>query len=194
MPGRIELVLPGLFEIPPTECDADLLEQGLPHLNFLLRFARARGNQAFGIDAILRDVLCPGGEPEANAPVAMARAASGDEETAGTRLLLFKPVYLQTGLHNALIVPIPEDDDTRKETSIIISDLKDLFNVDCDIDILFIRGNGNLGRIDIEINITAILIKRAQCLQVCRQFLFRILIRPGIKRKQGRGAQLKGLQ
>ena len=137
MAGKIQLLLPGLFDIPPAECDARLLAEGLPHLNRLLRYARVLPNRAFSIDALLREALRLDADDGAASTLAMAQAAVDDETSPGGRLLLFKPVHLQTGLHNALIVPIEADAQNLEDITLLINDLKDLFKVDCDIKQLF---------------------------------------------------------
>lgn len=133
MPGTIQLVLPGLFDIPAADCDARLLERGLPQLSYLLRYASPLPNRAFGIDAILHDILLSGIESGASGGLALAQALAGDESLPAERLLLFKAVHLRPGLHNALIVPIEESKDNLEEINIIIKDLSELFKVDCDI-------------------------------------------------------------
>ena len=51
-------------------------------------------------------------------------------------MVLFRAVHLQPDLHSAIIVPIHESEENLKDTRLIISDLKELFKVDCDIDVV----------------------------------------------------------
>ncbi len=133
MPGKIQLVLPGLFDIPAADCSSQLLERGLPRLNHFLRYASSLPNRAFSIDAILHDILLSGEQGVAADGLALAQAVAGDESLPATRLLLFKAVHLRPGLHNALIVPIEETEKNLEDILLIIKDLSHLFKVDCDI-------------------------------------------------------------
>lgn len=140
MPAKTELVLPGLFDLPQAEFEPGWLTRNLPQLNRLLRFADRRDNRAFSVDAILRRALAAGSETDAEdsrqgLPLAQAVAAAPQAAEAA-RLVLFKAVYLQAGLHNALLVPIPENDENSQDIHIIINDLSKLFKVDCDISVV----------------------------------------------------------
>lgn len=131
MPGRIDILLPGLLHLPLHELDRERLAHGLPALNRLLRFASPRPNDRFGIDAALCPLLgidTPGG---ACLPLAQAWAGEGAAEDA--RLLLCRPVHLRADLQHALLVPIPESEENLKDIAILINSLSDLFKVDCDI-------------------------------------------------------------
>jgi hypothetical protein len=63
----------------------------------------------------------------------LAQAFADTEEANANRLLLFKAIHLQADLHSAVIVPIQENEENINDITIIINDLKKLFNVDCDI-------------------------------------------------------------
>lgn len=132
MPGKIDLVLPGLFDLPRAEIETERLARRMPHLNRLLRFARLRPNRAFSIDEILRQALAPGDDRRQGLPLAQA-VADPPRAADAARLLLFQAVHLQAGLQNALIVPIQENNENLRDINNIINDLKDLFKVDCDI-------------------------------------------------------------
>jgi len=135
MPGKIQLVLPGLFDLPLHELKPGLLASELPALNRILRLATPRPSQAFTIDAILQQVLTPAAaQPGIGACLPLAQAFAPDDDAGrGERLLLFRAVHLQPDLHSAIVVPIPQTRDNLNDISIIINDLKDIFNVDCDI-------------------------------------------------------------
>ena len=133
MAGKIELVLPGLFDLPLVEIEPGISAQ-LNGLNRILRLATAVPNSAFSIDAILRRMLTlesPSGEVTQGLPLAQAFASSSMRPP--DRLLLFRAVHLQPDLHSAIVVPIQHNDRNINDISIIINDLKDLFKVDCDI-------------------------------------------------------------
>lgn len=134
MPGKIELVLPGLFDLPLSELAPGLLAGELPALNRILRLASASANTAFSIDAILRQVLALESPTENNlGGLPLAQAYAPPAERKSSRQLLFQAVHLRPDLHNAIVVPIPHDQKNLKDIDNIINDLKDLFNVDCDI-------------------------------------------------------------
>ena len=127
MAGRIELLLPGLFDLPAAEISAPL-EARLPALNRWLRLARARATRAFTVDAMLRHALAIDGERSEGLPLAQAL-----EQAAGRRperLLLLEAVHLRPDLHSAVLVPIEKTESNLSDFSIIINDLKDVFKVD----------------------------------------------------------------
>ncbi|MDH3221648.1 MAG: hypothetical protein OEO19_19110 [Gammaproteobacteria bacterium] len=135
MGGTIQLVLPGLFDLPQGELGPGWSSDRLPALNRLLRLATPRRNDAFSIDAILREVLVPQSTPSRDVtglPLAQAWAPQASDEAG--RMLLCRAVHLQPDLRSAILVPIPESKENLDDIGIIINDLKDLFNVDCDID------------------------------------------------------------
>ncbi len=57
MPGKIELLLPGLFDLPLSELPPGLISGELPALNRILRLSSPRSNSAFSIDTMLRQAL-----------------------------------------------------------------------------------------------------------------------------------------
>ena len=134
MAGRIQLVLPGLFDLPLAEFAPGQLADELPALNRILRFGSPRPNPDFSIDAILRQVLAleaPAEKSDCSLPLAQAYAPRQPQHA--NRLLLFQAVHLRPDLHSAIIAPIQHDQKNLNDIDLIINDLKDLFNVDCDI-------------------------------------------------------------
>ncbi|MDH3761646.1 MAG: hypothetical protein OEU50_11745 [Gammaproteobacteria bacterium] len=134
MPANIQLVLPGLFDLPLSELSPRLLSEQLPALNRILRLANTRANSAFTIDAMLRQLLAldsSAAETASSLPLAQAYAAP--ERRKSNRQLLFRAVHLRPDLHNAIIVPISHDREDLHDIIILINDLYDIFNVDCDI-------------------------------------------------------------
>jgi hypothetical protein len=137
MTKTVQIVLPGLFDLPLHELEPRLLQHELPHLNRMLRLATAKPNQAYTIDAILGSALAGHDfvqAPHPGLPMAQAFAAAGAAEAE--RLLLCQAIHLRPDMHSAVIVPIHVDRDNLHDINIIINDLKDLFKVDCDIDII----------------------------------------------------------
>ena len=135
MSGNLDLVLPGLFDLPLSELAPELLAEQLPGLNRVLRQANTTPNQAFTIDAVLQQVLDLPITLESPAPgLPLAQACASADIEKASRLLLFQAVHLQPDLHSAIIVPIQNNPDNLNEINIIINDLGDIFKVDFDID------------------------------------------------------------
>jgi hypothetical protein len=119
---QIDLVIPGLFDLPLYEIDEAKLQQQTPALHRLLRFARRQNNTRFDIDDILIDIL------DLNqAALPYAHACKALDTGYG---LLFKPVHLKADMNNALVFPVAESDENIK---ILINDLRDYFKVDFDV-------------------------------------------------------------
>ncbi len=129
MSAKVQIVLPGLFDLPLEEFEPDLLVNDLPYLNRLLRLATPQSTQSYSIDQILKTAL--GFDSPAGLPLAQAFARSDDQEPA--HLLLSQAIHLQAGLHNAVIAPVQNNQNNLLEIDIIIKDLNDVFNVDCNI-------------------------------------------------------------
>ena len=64
-------------------------------------------------------------------PLAQAFRQSASHEPQ--HLLLSQAVYLQAGLHSAVIVPISNHEENSNDINILIKDLNDMFKVDCNI-------------------------------------------------------------
>ena len=134
MPGTIQIVLPGLFDLPLAELEPEFVANELPALNRLLRLATPRSSRAFTIDAIIQTVLIPESPARQSSPgLPLAQAFAPPELGDPDRLLLCRAVHLQPDLYSAVIVPIPGNEENLKDINIIINDLGDLFNVDCDM-------------------------------------------------------------
>ena len=134
MAGKIELVLPGLFDLPPVEV-SPTLQAELGALNRVLRLASVHANRAYSIDALLRRVLALESSPKESftgLPMAQAQDLSG--ERRAERLLLFQAVHLHPDLHDAIIVPIEKTRQNLEDISLLINDLEHLFKVDFDIE------------------------------------------------------------
>ena len=67
-------------------------------------------------------------------------------------------------------------------------------DVDGDVHILLVRGDRDLGRFDVELEVTPIQVERAQAFDVGRQFLLGILIVLGEKREPAAGGRLQLFQ
>ena len=131
MPERIEIVLPGLFDLPLAELPRESVERDLPNLNRILRFGKPRPNHAYSVDTMLRRAL--GWSIEASVSLPMAQAFAPDEEREQARHILCEPVHLHPDLRSAVIVPIEKNADNLTDITILINRLNELFKVDCDM-------------------------------------------------------------
>lgn len=134
MRRTVQIVLPGLFDLPLHELEPKLLRQQLPQLNRILRRATAKPNQAYTIDAILASALALHDPLQAvPAGLAMAQAFADDAAAKAERMLLCQAIHLRPDMHSAVIVPIPAGEDNLQDINILINNLGELFKVDCDI-------------------------------------------------------------
>ncbi len=131
MPATAQIILPGLFDLPLEELDADL--QGrLPNLNQILRLASGLPNQSYSIDAILRDALNLDLEPtKTHTGLPLTHAFAHDLGHDPHRLLLTQAIHLQAGMHGAVILPIQNNQKNNVDICNIIKDLNNIFNVNC---------------------------------------------------------------
>ncbi len=132
MPGRVEIVLPGLFELPVEELESDFLRSELPHLNQFLSQANVISGKSRNIDAIIFEILR--WEQTVGLPLAQALVEPGPPHTGC--YLLFQAVHLRADMQNAIVLPIEWSQQNLSDINIIIKDLQDMFNVDFDIDIV----------------------------------------------------------
>ena len=131
----MQLILPGLFDLPLDELESGFVTAELPALNRILGLSTARENQYYTIDAMLSRALSlkpeNGASMRCQEGLAMAQAYAADEDPS--RLLLIEAIHLQADMHGAIAIPIPLDDENGHDIDIIINDLRTLFKVDCDI-------------------------------------------------------------
>lgn len=139
MSRGVQIILPGLFDLPLQELDARFIVDDLPALNRILGLSSVRDNNDFTIDAMLSSALnmkleVSGGGSEAvgAAGLPMAQACADDHQDP-RRLLLAEAIHLQADMHGAIAVPILSDSENLSDINIIINDLCDLFKVDCNI-------------------------------------------------------------
>ena len=125
MSSDIDLIIPGLLNLPLHELDADALAASTPNLHRLLRFADGISNRQNDFDDVLIQRL---GLSQSALPFAQAMRT----DKAG-RALLFRPVHLRTDINNAVVFPVVVD---PAEIGRLIDDLADYFRDDCDIEAL----------------------------------------------------------
>ena len=120
--SQVDLVIPGLLNLPVHELDRQVLTHQTPALTHLLSFARQLPNKNYDFDQVLIQRL---GLHQQGLPYAQAIQA-GEGESAS---LLFKALHLRPDINNAILYPLEEHIDKIN----IINDLKDYFKVDCDV-------------------------------------------------------------
>jgi hypothetical protein len=150
-PG-VQIILPGLFDLPLEELDARFIVDDLPALNRILSLSSACDNNDFTLDAMLSSALnirpevsgsgvngagadgvsADGAGADGVKGLAMAQACVDDHQDP-RRLLLAEAIHLQADMHGAIAIPISPDSTNEDDIDIIIKDLGDLFKVDCDI-------------------------------------------------------------
>jgi hypothetical protein len=129
MPANLELIVPGLFNLPVHSLPSAFLEQQLPSINRFLRYARAVDNDLFDLDSILSN--CMGWK---NCPILPFAQALVDQAIPDKhRYLLCRAIHLKADMHNAIIVPLEENQVNETDIGLIINDVCEYFNVDCDI-------------------------------------------------------------
>ena len=132
MAGQVDILLPGLFDVPLGELEPRFIYNELPNLNRILRLGTTIGNSDYTIDAIVGRTL---GIPlDTGNCLPLAQAWADRDGDMDGRLLLFRPVHLRADLHSAIVLPLPESEFPREDLNIIIKDLSDIFKVECDIE------------------------------------------------------------
>ncbi|MHC4221086.1 MAG: hypothetical protein ACYST9_01580, partial [Planctomycetota bacterium] len=101
MAVNIDLIIPGLFDLPLDELDSSFLKFELPALNRLLRFGRRYRNQAFDLDSMLIDSM--GWNDLQALPYAQAYASK--ETRNSDRNLLFRAIHLKADMYSAIVLP-----------------------------------------------------------------------------------------
>src|SRR5210317_683428 len=114
-PAIVDLVFPGLLNLPGYEIESEDLLASTPNLHKFLRYATREKNTAYDIDRILISLLKL---EQAGLPYAEAVSGRSDQFQ-----LLFKPVYLKSDINNAIVFPVEDKDDI----AILINDLSDYF-------------------------------------------------------------------
>jgi hypothetical protein len=122
---KVDLVVPGLLNLPAHEINTEGLIESTPCLHRLLRFATRIPNTAYDIDNILIHRL---GLKQSALPYAYAH--NPVEQVAQ---VMFKPVYLKSDMNNAIVYPV---DDFNGDIAILINDLSDYFKEDCSVKLL----------------------------------------------------------
>ncbi|MCK4710240.1 MAG: hypothetical protein KAU21_16605 [Gammaproteobacteria bacterium] len=120
----IDLIIPGLLNLPIHELNSAELASSTPALHKLLRYANRVSSSLIDFDDILIQRL---GLKQSALPYARAIYPQNNSQQ-----LLFKPIHLKADINNAIVFPIDDDE----EINSIINDFKQFFKDDCDIEYL----------------------------------------------------------
>ena len=131
MTTNVDLIIPGLFNLPVGELDSSLLNLDLPAFNQFLRFGQSWVNRTFDLETML--IESTGWSGIETLPFAQAYAKLLPATANSDRIILFKPIHLRADRYDAVVVPIEHNLDVSNNIDIIINDLKEVFKVDCDI-------------------------------------------------------------
>jgi hypothetical protein len=132
----VQIVVPGLFDLPLEELEPGFVVDRLPALNRILGLSTTHATQDYSIDAMLcgalglPSTLLPSGSSQHGLPMAQAFADDNDDPA---RLLLVEAIHLRADMHSAVAVPIPDNSENNQDITILIKDLCELFDVDCDV-------------------------------------------------------------
>ncbi len=118
----IDLIIPGLLNLPIHELSFAELASSTPALHKLLRYASRVPAALADVDEILIRRL---GLQQAALPFAHAIRP----QHKGPQLL-FKPVHLKADINNAIVYPVNSDEDKLLS---IINDLTEFFKDDCEV-------------------------------------------------------------
>lgn len=131
MSTHVDLVLPGLFNLPLNEFEPAFLKSRLPALNQLLSCSNTVPNDLVEFEPIIAD--CMGLAECQTLPFAQAYVETDDDSD---RYLLCRAIHLKADMHNALVIPLEEDKTNQDDALLIIEDLQTLFSEDCDVKLL----------------------------------------------------------
>jgi len=127
---QVDLVLPGLFNLPAVDLNNINFSDDFPALNTLLRYSHKQTNNCHDIDAVLSD--CLGFDQATKIPFASAFAKDKNDDQTGNDVV-FRGAHLKPDLRNAFVMPVDDTDDYQDDIFLLINDLSDLFKQDCDI-------------------------------------------------------------
>jgi hypothetical protein len=130
MSTHIDLVIPGLFNLPLEEFAPDFLSSNLPTLNKLLSYSNSIQNEQTDFESIIAGSLGLTGRQ--TLPFAQAYVEQKDVDDSH-RYLLCRTVHLKADMHNALVIPLEKNSVNEDDSSLILEDLQAFFSEDCDL-------------------------------------------------------------
>lgn len=127
--SQVDLILPGLFNLPANELDPDFVDRQLPSLSHLLRFGHRQRNTLFELDSVLADCL----GLDASRILPFASSFAGEKDAGQGNQVLCRAVHLKPDIRNAFAIPLDNSEETKKDIGILINGLSDIFKQDCDL-------------------------------------------------------------
>ncbi len=118
--SQVDLIIPGLLNLPIDEFDRRQLQQQTPALSHLLSYARQIPSPIDDFDRVLIKRL---GLQQPGLPYARALMT----QDSGLPTLLVKALHLRPDINNAVLCPLENSNDKN----ILINDLSEYFKVDC---------------------------------------------------------------
>ncbi|MFT5225897.1 MAG: hypothetical protein ACI8XX_001649 [Polaribacter sp.] len=133
MNTQIDLVIPGLFNLPLEEFAPEFLVSNLPALNQLLSYSNTIPNEQTDFESIIASSIGLTGRQ--TLPFAQAYVAGSGDMTADEpqRHLLCRTIHLKADMHNALVIPLESNSVNQDDSSLILEDLQDFFSEDCEL-------------------------------------------------------------
>ena len=130
MSTQIDLVIPGLFNLPLEEFAPDFLSSNLPALNQILAYSNSMPNEQTDFESIIADSLGLTGSQALPFAQAYVEGEAVDEPH---RYLLCRTIHLKADMHSALVVPLESSRANEDDSLIILEDLQVFFSDDCDL-------------------------------------------------------------
>ncbi len=128
MTANVDVIIPGLFQLPLNELEQGFVENRLAALNHILRYSSKHPEIQFDFEPLLADSL--GLASVSCLPFASAFDARQPDRTA----LLCEAVHLKPDMRHAYVVPLDTSEETENQINIIISDLSEYFKVDFNLE------------------------------------------------------------
>ena len=129
MSNHVDLVLPGLFNLPLNEFDPVFLKTKLPALNHLLSGSKSEPNSHYEFESIIANYL---GLPDRQT-LPFAQAYVDEAADNRHRHLLCRGIHLKADMHSALVIPLQDNSINQDDEALILEDLQALFSEDCDL-------------------------------------------------------------
>jgi hypothetical protein len=130
MSTHIDLVIPGLFNLPLEEFNPNFLVSNLPALNKILTYSNSIPNEQADFESIIAGSLELTGRQ--TLPFAQAFVETKEVDNP-QRYLLCRTIHLKADMHNALVIPLDNNNVNEDDSSLVLEDLQTFFSEDCEL-------------------------------------------------------------
>ncbi len=130
MSTHIDLVIPGFFNLPLEEFDPNFLVSNLPALNKILTYSNSIPNEQADFESIIAGSLGLTGRQ--TLPFAQAFVETKEVDNP-QRYLLCRTIHLKADMHNALVIPLDNNNVNEDDSSLVLEDLQTFFSEDCEL-------------------------------------------------------------